>query len=308
MLPNSTYKEARMASIEVLFHFFKATPSSYYKEIETVLTDGSIQISKNKIQTIRKELDRNLTSFNFVEITGMYLSAYDQKIFRAIIQSVYKEDEQLFQSNLVNAKCLNEEYLVVNKDIYSNRAILNINNFYKILNPTAKSRSSAELFEKIVNSLQRLAQVSLSFFTKDKRTIITAPLLIFSKVENELYLQLHPTILSFKYESKNEGIIKVKQPYYNLDNCEYFKLENDLQRLLYSKIQYKFASMGKIHNACRFNFEELKTQIFLPTNSIKSSYNQSTKLKNTIKELDKSCSYTLKLENSAKTLELIVNR
>jgi hypothetical protein len=249
MLPNTTYKEARLASIEMLFNFFKAIPSAYYNFKEEELPDGSTK-SKAEIQIITKKIDKVKTGFDYIQITGMYLSAYDQKVFRAILQSVNKQEEQEFQSSLVNAKALNEEYLSVNKKIYSNQADLDISRFYKILNPDTKKVNAKNIYDKILNSLNRLAQVSLSFYNKNKRNIITAPLLIFSKIEDNLILQLHPVVLSFQFDSKNEGIIKYKQSFYSLDNNEYYTLENDLQRLLYSKIQYKFASMSNVYNQC----------------------------------------------------------
>jgi hypothetical protein len=307
MLPNTTYKEARIASIEVLFHFFKAVPSSYYNHKEEKLPDGSIK-SKAEIQMIKKELDKVKTGFDYIQIIGMYLSAYDQKVFRAIIENVYNQEEQEIEENLISAKSLNEEYISVEKKLYSNQANLDINRFYKILNPNTKTKTSSDIFEKIVNSLQRLAQVSMSFFTKNKKNIITAPLLIYSKKDNNLILQLHPAILSFQFESKNDGILKYKQNFYSLDNSEYYKLENDLQRLLYSKIQYKFASMSKTYTQCNFDFQELRSQIFLSSSSSKTLYNQSSKLKNAVIALDKNCSYSLKLEGTSKTLQLIVNK
>lgn len=308
MLPNTTYKEGRIASIQVLFNFFKCVPRSYYNYIEETLPDGSTK-SKAEIQIITKQLEKVKTGFDYIQITGMYLSAYDQKVFRAILQSVYKQEEKEFQSNLVNAKALNEECISVDKKIYSNQANLDISRFYKILNPDTKKVNAINIYDKIVNSLNRLAQVSLSFYTKNKRNIITAPLLIFSKSEGNLILQLHPVVLSFQFESKNEGIIKCKQSFYSLDNNEYYKLENDLQRLLYSKIQYKFASMSKVYKQCSFDFKELKSQLFLSTTSIKTNYNQSSKLKIAIKKLNenKNCSYELKLEGTSKSLQLIVN-
>jgi len=306
MLPK-TYKEARMASIEVLFNFFKAVPSTYYNETEKELSDGSTQIKKAETQTIKKELDKKLTGFDYIEISGIYLSAFDQKVFRAIIQCVNKQEEQSYSSNLVNAKSLNEEYIPVKKEIYSNKAVIDINEFYKIFNPNAKHRASTELYKKIVKSLDRLAHVILSFYTKDKRNIITAPLLIFSRIDNQLFLQLHPAILSFQYESKNENILKLKQSYYSLNNNEYYTLENDLQRLLYSKIQYKFASMGSSNKQCSFEFENLKSQLFLPVKFSKNRYKQNSKLRKAISELNsnKNCSYDLKIEGS-KILYLIV--
>lgn len=303
----NSYKEARMASIEVLFHFFKAVPSSYYVEIEEKNADGTVTITKNETQTIRKELDRSVTGFDYIEITGMYLSAYDQKIFRAIMQSVYKKDEKRFESNTVEAKSLNEEYLPVSRELYSNQAIINISEFYKIINPNTKSRSSKELYNKIINSLNRLAHVTLSIYTKDKRNIITAPLLIFSNIDNCLNLQLHPALLSFQYESKNQDIIKPKQSYYILNNYEYYNLSSDLQRLLYSKIQYKFASMPQNHKEFRFEFDEICSQLFIKSDSKKSRYNQTAKLKKTIAELNNTSSYTLTIEGS-KTLYIVVNR
>ena len=303
----NSYKEARMASIEVLFHFFKAVPSSYYVEIEEKNSDGSIIVTKKEIQTIRKELDKSATGFDYIDITGMYLSAYDQKIFRAIMQSVNKQKEEIYQSNMIEAKSLNEEYMPVSRELYSNQAIINISEFYQIINPNTKSRSSKELYKKIINSLNRLAHVTLSIYTKDKRNIVTAPLLIFSNVDNNLYLQLHPALLSFQYESKNQHIIKQKQSYYTLNNSEYYNLGSDLERLLYSKIQYKFASMPKNHKQCRFEFDEILSQLFLATNSKKSKYNQTAKLKKTIAELNKNSSYSLIVEGS-KTLYIVVNR
>ncbi|QFR43766.1 hypothetical protein [Sulfurimonas xiamenensis] len=305
--PKNTYKEARMASIEVLFHFFKAVPSSYYVETEEKNLDGTVTITKNEIQTIRKELDRSVTGFDYIEITGMYLSAYDQKIFRAIMQSVNKQKEELYESNMIEAKSLNEEYLPVRRELYSNQAQIGINEFYQIINPNTRPRASKEIYSKIINSLNRLAHVTLSLYTKDKRNIITAPLLIFLSVDNRLNLQLNPALLSYQYESKNQHIIKPKQSYYILNNSEYYDLGSDLQRLLYSKIQYRFASMPQSHKECRFEFDEILSQLFVKTESKKSKYNQSAKLKRTIAELNNHSSYTLTIEGS-KTLYIVVNR
>lgn len=305
--PNNSYKEARMASIEMLFYFFKALPSSYYVENEEKNADGTITISNNKIQTIRKKLDKSITGFDFIDITGMYLCPYDQKIFRAIMQSVYQKKETPFKSQMIKAKSLNEEYLPVSRELYSNQATINIGEFYKIINPNTKPRASKELYSKIINSLNRLAHITLSIYTKDKRNIITAPLLIFSNINNHLNLQLHPALLSYQYESKNQHIIKPKQSYYMLSNSEYYTLRSDLQRLLYSKIQYKFVSMPQNHKECRFEFYEILSQLFIKTNSKKSRYNQSAKLKKTIAELNNTSSYSLTIEGS-KTLYIVVNR
>lgn len=305
--PKNSYKEARMASIEVLFHFFKAVPSSYYVETEEKNSDGTITISKNETQTIRKKLDKSATGFDNIEITGMYLSAYDQKIFRAIMQSVNKQKEELYQSTMVEAKSLNEEYLPVSRELYSNQAQISINEFYQIINPNTRPRASKEIYSKIINSLNRLAHVTLSLYTKDKRNIITAPLLIFSSIDNHLNLQLHPALLSYQYESKNQYIIKPKQTYYILNNYEYYNLGSDLERLLYSKIQYKFASMPQKHKECRFKFDEIRSQLFIKTDSKKSKYNQNTKLKKTIADLNNNSSYSLTIVGS-KTLYIVVNR
>ena len=307
LLPKNSYKEARMASIEVLFHFFKAVPSSYYVEIEQKNSDGTITISKNETQTIKQELDKSVTGFDYIEITGMFLCAYDQKIFRAIMQSINKQKEELYQSNMIEAKSLNEEYLPVSRELYSNQAQISINEFYQIINPNTKPRGSQELYDKIINSLNRLAHVTLSIYTEKKRSIITAPLLIFSSIDNRLNLQLHPALLSYQYESKNQHIIKPKQSYYILNNSEYYNLGRDLERLLYSKIQYKFASMPHNHKECRFEFDETRSQLFIKTDSKKSKYNQNAKLKKTIADLNNNSSYSLTIEGS-KTLYIIVNR
>jgi len=307
LLPKNSYKEARMASIEVLFHFFKAVPSSYYVEIEQKNSDGTITISKNETQTIKQELDKSVTGFDYIEITGMFLCAYDQKIFRAIMQSINKQKEELYQSNMIEAKSLNEEYLPVSRELYSNQAQISINEFYQIINPNTKPRGSQELYDKIINSLNRLAHVTLSIYTEKKRSIITAPLLIFSSIDNRLNLQLHPALLSYQYESKNQHIIKPKQSYYILNNSEYYNLGRDLERLLYSKIQYKFASMPQNHKECRFEFDEIRSQLFIKTDSKKSKYNQNAKLKKTIADLNNNSSYSLTIEGS-KTLYIIVNR
>lgn len=51
------FKESRMASIEMLFHFFKAVPSSYYIEKEEKLEDSTIHVIKQNAQTFKKPLD-----------------------------------------------------------------------------------------------------------------------------------------------------------------------------------------------------------------------------------------------------------
>lgn len=223
------------------------------------------------------------------------------------MQSVYKQEEQLFHSNMIEAKSLNEEYIPVSRELYSNQAQISINEFYQIINPNTKPRGSKELYNKIINSLNRLAHVVLSFYTEDKDKIVTAPLLIFSSVDNRLHLQLHPALLTYQYESKNEHIFKPQQHFYSLNNDEYYKLGSDLERLLYSKIQYKFASMPQNHKECRLKFDEIRSQLFLDTDSKKSIYNQTHKLKKTITSLDKNSSYTLTLEGS-KTLYIVVTK
>lgn len=307
LLHKDSYKEARMASIEVLFHFFKAVPSSYYVEKKEKNSDGIITVTTNELQKFEIKLDKSTTGFDYIQITGIYLSAYDQKIFRAIMQSINKQKEELYESNMIEAKSFNEEYISIRRELYSNQAQISINEFYQIINPNTRPRASKEIYSKIINSLNRLAHVTLSLFTKDKSNIITAPLLIFSSIDNHLNLQLHPALLSYQYESKNEHIIKQQQPYYTLNNSEYYNLGSDLERLLYSKIQYKFASMPQKHKECRFKFDEIRSQLFIETNSKKSKYNQNTKLKKTVAELNNNSSYSLTIVGS-KTLYIVVNR
>jgi hypothetical protein len=53
------FKESRMASIEMLFHFFKAVPSSYYIEKEEKFEDNTIYVHKQSSQTFKKPLEKS---------------------------------------------------------------------------------------------------------------------------------------------------------------------------------------------------------------------------------------------------------
>ncbi len=309
MLPNK-FKENRASSIEVLFHMFKSVPSNYYNEKIEELDNSSIQVIKNEIHTFRQVLNKKVTGYDFVEITSMYLSAFDQKILRAILQCVYKQEEQLFIDNLkIDAVSKDEEYIDKRRELYSNLVTIDINYFYKIFNQNSKTRSSDDIFEKICNSLDRLAKVILSFKCKKKTRIVTAPLLAFSKCGSKINLQVHPLIHAYKFESLNDNsLIKLEQPFYLIDNSEYFLLKTALEQLLYSKIQYKFASMPLKHKEISFDFNLLKSQIFLQSSSKKTNYNQTSKLKKAIESLNKNSSYSLKLLGTSKTLLLHVTR
>lgn len=310
MLP-SKFKENRASCIEVLFDMFKALPSRYHAQKEEVLDNNSIKLKTVQLQTIRQVLDKKATGFDYVEISSVYLSGFDQKVFRAILQAIYKQDEKplnISEEN-IQAEGLNKEYISTKRNLYSNSVDIDINYFYKLINPHSKSRSSSNIYEKLYNSLNRLSKVNLCYSCKDRSKIVSAPLVIFMKEESELFLQVHPLINAFKYESSNnESLIKVKQSYYLIDNVEYFKLQSSLQQLLYSKIQYKFASMNPTYKEITLNFNTLKSQIFLQTKLKKTNYNQKTKLKQAITQLNNTCSYTLKLEGTSKTLQLIINR
>lgn len=298
------FKESRMASIEMLFNFFKAVPSNYYIEQEVKLEDNTIKVIKQNSQTFKKPLDKTITGFDYVEITGQYLSAYDQKILRAILQALYKREEALFTPH--NAKSPNEEYLPVEREVYSSQVTLSLSNFYTLLNNQSLNRSSNDIFSKIFKSLQRLASTTLSFYTKNKSKIITAPLLIYAKNEAMLTLQVHPCVMSFNFQTRNEpNLLKYKQPYYQIDNTHYFKERSDLEQLLYTKIQYKFASMS--HKSFTMGFNELRDQLFLPSTSQRTLYNQCSKLRSAIKNLNDTSEYTLSLENTT-TPTLLVSK
>ncbi len=64
---------------------FKSLPSNYYNEKIDNLDSSSIQVIKNEIHTFRQALNKKVTGYDYVEITSMYLSAFDQKILRAIL-------------------------------------------------------------------------------------------------------------------------------------------------------------------------------------------------------------------------------
>jgi len=115
-----------MASIEMLFHFFKAVPSSYYIEKEEKLEDNTIHVKKQSSQTFKKELDKAITGFDYVEISGQYLCAYDQKILRAILQALQKQNEEPFIA--ISAKSPNEEYLPIERQVYITPQSKYINN------------------------------------------------------------------------------------------------------------------------------------------------------------------------------------
>lgn len=298
------FKESRIASIEMLFHFFKAVPSSYYIEKEEKLEDNTIHVIKQNSQTFKKELDKAITGFDYVEISGQYLCAYDQKILRAILQALQKQNEAPFIA--ISAKSPNEEYLPIERQVYSNQATLSLSNFYTLLNNQSHNRSSNDIFGKIFKSLQRLASTTLSFYTKNKSKIITAPLLIYAKNEAMLTFQVHPCVMSFNFQTRNEqNLLKYKQPYYQIDNTHYFKERSDLEQLLYTKIQYKFASMA--HKSFTMGFNELREQLFLPSTSQRTQYNQYSKLRNAIKNLNDTSEYTLSLENTT-TPTLLVSK
>ena len=298
------FKESRMASIEMLFHFFKAVPSSYYIEKEETLEDNTIHVQKQSSQTFKKPLDRNLTGFDYVEITGQYLCAYDQKILRVILQALQKQEEAPFIA--ISAKSPNEEYLPIERQVYSNQATLSLQQFYTLLNNQSHNRSSNDIFSKIFKSLQRLASTTLSFYTKNKSKIITAPLLIYAKNATMLTFQVHPCVMSFQFITNNEpNLLKYKQPYYHIDNTHYFKERSDLEQLLYTKIQYKFAAMA--HKSFTIRFNELREQLFLPSTSQRTTYNQCSKLRNAIKNLNDNSEYTLSLENTT-TPTLMVSK
>lgn len=298
------FKESRMASIEMLFHFFKLVPSSYYIEKEEKLEDNTIHVQKQSSQTFKKPLDKTITGFDYVEITGQYLCAYDQKIIRVILQTLQKQEEAPFTA--ISAKSYNEEYLPIERHVYSNQATLSLSNFYTLLNNQSHHRSSNDIFSKIFKSLQRLASTTLSFYTKNKSKIITAPLLIYAKNEAMLTFQVHPCVMSFQFTTNNEpNLLKFKQSFYNIDNTHYFKERSDLEQLLYTKIQYKFASMA--HKSFTMSFQELREQLFLPSTSQRTTYNQCSKLRNAIKNLNDNSEYTLSLENTT-TPTLLVSK
>ena len=162
---------------------------------------------------------------------------------------------------------------------------------------TKKMNHSASFFK----SLQRLASTTLSFYTKNKSKIITAPLLIYAKNEAILAFQVHPCVMSFNFQTRNEAnLLKFKQPYYHIDNTHYFKERSDLEQLLYTKIQYKFASMQ--HKSFTMGFNELREQLFLPTSSQRTIYNQCSKLRSAIKNLNDNSEYTLIVKRSAEVV------
>ena len=112
--------------------------------------------------------------------------------------------------------------------------------------------------------------------------------------------------MSFSFQTSNEpNLLKYKQPYYHIDNTHYFKERSDLEQLLYTKIQYKFASMQ--HKSFTMGFNELREQLFLPSTSQRTTYNQCSKLRSAIKNLNDNSEYTLVLENTT-TPTLMVSK
>jgi len=306
MQPNS-FKESRIASLEMLFHFFKALPSNYYVEKEKKLTDSTVQVFKNETQTFKKTLDKSTCGFDYIEITGMYLCAFDQKTLRAILQLLQKQEEQLFDATVANS--LNNEYISASNKVYAHQAQVNIRDFYTLLNNKSSNRSNSDMFKKVASSLQRLATTTLSFYTKDKRKMLTAPLLVFYKNDSVLTFQLHPCIMTYAFTSKNSesNLLKYKQPFYLIDNRNYFTNRSDLEQLIYTKIQYKFASMNNKYKQFEIELNSLRDELFLPSNSNRTIYNQTSKLKKALIQLNNNNSdYLIELSPSSKNTTITI--
>lgn len=299
MQPN-IFKESRMASIEVLFEFFKAVPKDYYSTSKKVVNGISVSTHKYNNITLSKELDLKTNGFDVIEITGKYLNPQDQKVFRAILELLYKQEESQFEKNSINAKTLNDEYIEedVSSNLFSNYTEIKITQFYRVLNPSSK-KSTKDSYSKVVNSLQRLAQTSLSFYTNSKDKILTAPLLIFEKDEKFISFQLHPCLMAYKFESKNNSLIPLKQSFYSLDNKNFFNKDmSDIEQLIYSKIQYKFASMSQKYKSFSISLNELHRSLFIESNNNRTIDNQRSKILKAIKSLDNKFEYKVELHNS----------
>lgn len=315
MLTN-IFKESRMASIEVLFEFFKAVPKDYYSSIEKQVNGLVITTRKTKNLTIEKKLDLKKNGFDYVKISGIYLNAQDQRIFRAILESLYKEEERKYSSQNIQSLSSCEDY--IQKDttdlLYSNYKKMKVTDFYKILNPKSK-KSVSESFEKMHNSIERLSHTVLSFYTEDKinsipEKILTAPLLIYERDKEYISFQLHPCLMSYKFESKNKSsIIKLEQHFYSLDNINFLnKKMSELEQLIYSKIQYKFASMNKKHNSFSFDLEDLYQSIYIESEEKCVIQNRKTKLKNAIKGLDSKFEYNLTIKGMKPNINVFISR
>ena len=305
---HSQYKESRIASIEMLFGFFKNLPTSYYVEKSHTLENGLIETIKDKTISLKKSLDINKTGFDYIEITGVYLCAYDQKILRAILQTVYKAKESLYTSDSTTAVTLNKEYMPVTKEIYSNKQTLKIKDFYELFTK-ANNRSNKIRLQKISNSLQRLAHTILTFSTNDRNNVITAPLLIYSNTKSEISFQVHPAIMSFNFETLNDtNLLKYQQDFYLLDNTNIFKKMSNLQQLIYSKIQYKFASMSSKYKYCEIDIKQLLLELYLPTTNKQTNKNRTSDLKKHINSLNNMFEYHIELNNKTRPTFLKITK
>jgi hypothetical protein len=301
-----SYKESRMASLEMLFHFFKALPSDYYMQKEVKLNDTTMQVFKNEAITLKKKLDRNTTGFDYIEVSGMYLCAFDQKLLRIIMQLLQKQEEQLFSATKSDA--LNKEYILESQVVYSNQVAIHIKDFYKLLHNKA-NRSSKDITSKLVHSLQRLASTVLSFYTSNQSKILTAPLLVYAKNGDDFIFQLHPCIMTYHYESKNsEKLLKYKQPFYLIDNSEYFSDRSSLEQLIYTKIQYRFASMDSRYTSFTMDLHTLRSELFLPSVSSRTLYNQTSKVKQALINLSKTSSYQIDFTHHSKHITITVSK
>lgn len=310
MQPN-LFKESRMASIEVLFEFFKAVPKDYYSSSKKVVNGISVSTYKYSNITLSKELDLKTNGFDVIEITGKYLNPQDQKVFRAILELLYKQEEKNFEKNSIEAKSLNNEYIEedVSSSLFSNYMNIKITQFYKVLNPSSK-KSTEDSYSKVINSLQKLAQTSLSFYTNNKEKILTAPLLIFEKDEKLISFQLHPCLLSYRFESKNNScLIPLEQSFYSLNNKNFFnKNISDIEQLIYSNIQYKFASMSKKYKSFSITLNELQQCLFLESNNNRTIDNQRSKILKAIKSLDNKFEYKIERHDSRGSISFDISK
>lgn len=315
MLPN--FKESRMASIEVLFEFFKAVPRNYYATTKKTVGNTLIVTNKSSNVTLKKELDLKTNGFNIVEISGRYLNPKDQKIFRAILESLYNQQESLFSCDNIQAKALNIEFIQEDKSstLYSNFIKMKITDFYKIFNPKSK-RSIVESYKKMQKSLQRLSMTTLSFYTEEETNnslpekILTAPLLIYEIDKEHISFQIHPCIMAYKFESNNdESLIPLKQSFYILNNDNFFnKKMTEVEQLIYSKIQYKFASMNSKYKSFTITLDELHSSLYIHSENSNTVESQIGKIFKSIKSLDNKFEYNIKRQGSKSSISFEVTK
>ena len=83
---------------------------------------------------------------------------------------------------------------------------------------------------------------------------------------------------------------------------------SELEQLIYSKIQYKFASMNKKHNSFSFDLEDLYQSIYIESEEKCVIQNRKTKLKNAIKGLDSKFEYNLTIKGMKPNINVFISR